>query len=104
MAEFEDKELDLGEIGKFKQSILEEFLKLYPSPVETAYVERLENYDRRIKKDSEYKIGLFIRLGSLRDRIENLNDLILRRGKLISDFRKYFEAFPNRQGKVHYRG
>jgi hypothetical protein len=103
MAKFaEDEEIDLGEIGKFKCSFLEESMKLYPCPVEANYIGRLENYDRRIKEHGEYKIGLFIKLNKLHERMVNLEDLIKGRDKLIQDFNKYFEVFPDRQGRVHY--
>jgi len=103
MAAFVDDELDLGELGKFKCSFLEEAMKLYPCPVESNYVGRLENYDRRIKEHGAYKLGLFISLKRLHEKIEDMNRLIANREKLISDFSKYFVAFPKRQGQIHYR-
>jgi len=103
MAEFaEDEELDLGEIGKFKVSFLEEFMKLYPSPVENSYVERLESYDRRIKQQGEFKIGFFCSLSRLYEKTEDMRNNIIGRNKLIKDFEKYFTKFPTRQGRVHY--
>ncbi len=102
MAEFADEEIDLGELGKFKHSFLEEAMKLFPCPVETNYVERLENYDRRINDLGNIRIGFSCKLSKLHNNIMNLEDNIEKRDKLINDFRKYFEIFPTRQGKVHY--
>jgi hypothetical protein len=97
-----EEEIDLGEIGKFKRSFLEEAMKLYPCPVEANYVERLENYDRVIKELGDFKISIFFSLSRLHDKLERLQSNIVAREKLMKDFIKYFDAFPERQGRIHY--
>ncbi len=100
MAKFaNDKKIDLGELGKFKRSFLEEAILLCPSPVEHAYKTRLKKIKDEIAEIGATKIGLFCNIQKIYQKTKRYKDLIERQNKLNNDMSNYFEEFPDRRYK-----
>lgn len=94
-----DKIIDLGEIGKFKRSFLEEAIKLDPSPVKQTARTRIEIINHEINEIGTTKIGLFSNIEEIYKYTQRYNKLIERRNKLKNDMSKYYYEFPDRRYK-----
>jgi hypothetical protein len=100
--EGEDEMLNLGEIGKFKVSALEEFWKLTPSPIENIFKQRLLAYNTEIGNLKSKQIGLFTTIGTLYDKFVAINTIESRRYDLIGYIKIYYERFPDRKKTEMY--
>ena len=95
-----EPEIDLGEMGVWRISSLEEIVKKCPNIIEERFKKRLEDYDARIKFLKSYKIGLWMcNLGDIERMLRDLDYNEKRREKLSCDLTRYYTTFPNRVPK-----
>jgi hypothetical protein len=96
----QDTLIDFGELGRWSKETLNahtHLTNLDLTPFEQMYKNALSDYDNQIMELSNWKVGFRTELRDISWRLERRNDLFNQRDKLVSDFQKYLNMFPDRQ-------